>query len=233
MNQGVAGLNKTKEVLEKVGIDWVGDPNKVNSEVIRHYRQGNITAALAPVDVLANTNGVEEIIKATLRKLYPSIPESLRNKYVTALSKSTVTEAINRITTKDELFHQINSIKSLKNHRQSLVHQISRVCESKSRDQESFGSAEFMDSVTSIVENISDYVDTIDKRVKPIIECIKRVYVPDYQADSSSGGRSSIRGKATVFYTPNKNKSTAVTDTEDLSTKLQELDPWTASKLQE
>lgn len=31
----------------------------------------------------------------------------------------------------------------------------------------------------------------------------------------------------------NKNKSTAVTDTEDLSTKLQELDPWTASKLQE
>ena len=64
-NQRIAGLNKTKEILEQAGIDWAGDPNKVEAGGVRHYKQGNITVALVPVnDTFADARGAEELIKA-------------------------------------------------------------------------------------------------------------------------------------------------------------------------
>ena len=62
-NQGATGLTKTKEILEKAGIDWVGDPNKVGDISIKRYKQGNLTVALLAVHVLYGANGIEELIK--------------------------------------------------------------------------------------------------------------------------------------------------------------------------
>ncbi|KKR91352.1 MAG: hypothetical protein UU95_C0002G0067 [Parcubacteria group bacterium GW2011_GWC2_42_12] len=63
MNQGAAALKKTREILEREGIDWSGDPNKNAGESIKRYRQGDITVALLPVNTLANTGSIEELIK--------------------------------------------------------------------------------------------------------------------------------------------------------------------------
>ncbi|MBI4779088.1 CapA family protein [Candidatus Falkowbacteria bacterium] len=62
-NQGAAGLSKTKEILEAARIDFSGDPNKVDIEAIRRYKQGNIAVALVPVNFFSGSRGVEEIIK--------------------------------------------------------------------------------------------------------------------------------------------------------------------------
>jgi len=62
-NQGAAGLAKTKEILEKAGIDWVGDPNKVSEGGIKRYKQGDLTVALLAVHVLYGASGIEELIK--------------------------------------------------------------------------------------------------------------------------------------------------------------------------
>jgi poly-gamma-glutamate synthesis protein (capsule biosynthesis protein) len=62
-NQGAAGLAKTKEILDKAGIDWVGDPNKVSDISIKRYKQGDLTVALLAVHVLYGANGIEELIK--------------------------------------------------------------------------------------------------------------------------------------------------------------------------
>ncbi len=62
-NQGAAGLTKTKEILEKAGIDWVGDPNQAGEVSIKRYTQGNLTVALLAVHLLYGANGIEELIK--------------------------------------------------------------------------------------------------------------------------------------------------------------------------
>ena len=62
-NQGAAGLDKTREVLKKAGVDANGDPNKADSANISRYTQGNITVVLIAVNALYNSKGVEEIIK--------------------------------------------------------------------------------------------------------------------------------------------------------------------------
>ena len=63
MNQGAAALNKTREILDEAGIDWSGDPNKNDEDSVKHYRQGDITVALVPVNVLGSVTGAAELIK--------------------------------------------------------------------------------------------------------------------------------------------------------------------------
>jgi len=63
LNQGAAGLDKTREILRAAGIDWAGDPREVNSQAIKHYQQGDITVALVPVNVLGGAAGAEEMIR--------------------------------------------------------------------------------------------------------------------------------------------------------------------------
>jgi gamma-polyglutamate biosynthesis protein CapA len=62
-NQGAVGLAKTKEILEKAGINWVGDPNKAGEVSLKRYKQGNLTVALLAVHVLYGANRIEELIK--------------------------------------------------------------------------------------------------------------------------------------------------------------------------
>ena len=62
-NQGRAGLNKTKEILDKAKIDWVGDPNEASDVSIKRYKQGDLTVALLAVHVLYGASGIEELIK--------------------------------------------------------------------------------------------------------------------------------------------------------------------------
>ncbi len=62
-NQGVAGLNKTKEILERAGIGWAGNPNKIGGESVKRYEQGDTSVALIAVNALYGANGVEELIK--------------------------------------------------------------------------------------------------------------------------------------------------------------------------
>ena len=63
-NQGKAGLNKTKEILEKAQISPNGEPNKINKQGVSYYQQGDLSAALIAVNALYGlTAGVEELIK--------------------------------------------------------------------------------------------------------------------------------------------------------------------------
>ncbi|MFA6307104.1 MAG: AmmeMemoRadiSam system protein B, partial [Patescibacteria group bacterium] len=67
-NQGRAGLNKTKEILEKAKIDWVGDPNEASDISIKRYKQGDLTVALLGAHVLYGASGIEELIKEEKNK---------------------------------------------------------------------------------------------------------------------------------------------------------------------
>jgi len=63
LNQGMAGLNKTKEILEGAAIDANGNPNKIDSTSVTRYKQGDTTVALIAVNALYGmTAGVEELI---------------------------------------------------------------------------------------------------------------------------------------------------------------------------
>lgn len=68
LNQGAVALEKTRAILEEAEIDWSGDPNKNDSASVRRYRQGDITVALLPVNLLSSADGAEELIKEEKNK---------------------------------------------------------------------------------------------------------------------------------------------------------------------
>lgn len=62
-NAGTAGLETTRTVVEKAGIDWQGDPNQISEALsLDRYTQGDVTIAMISVHALIPTTGLTDLI---------------------------------------------------------------------------------------------------------------------------------------------------------------------------
>lgn len=62
-NHGRAGLETTQQMVESIGIDWVGDPYEINGTSIDRYTQGELTLSLIAVNQFdGNLTGLTDLI---------------------------------------------------------------------------------------------------------------------------------------------------------------------------